>query len=170
MKYDPTQKRLIQARHAAGYRGLVPLFGKRTVPILCVSHPDVELPLTVPDGVICCGPILSATKPLAEVDPELNDWVNRGPVILIVLGSHWRMTEEYAQNVLQACHAILAARPDVRVLWKLQKFGEYDIQGDHDRLRIVSWLKADPYAILATSQVRCSINHGGSNSYHEALA
>jgi hypothetical protein len=104
------------------------------------------------------------------VDPELNDWVNRGPVILIVLGSHWRMTEEYAQNVLEACYAILAARPDVRVLWKLQKFGEYDVKVDHERLRIVSWLKADPYAVLATGQVVCSINHGGSNSYHEALA
>ena len=37
------------------------------------------------------------------------------------------------------------------------------------RVRVAEWLSADPLAILQTGHVACSVHHGGSNSFHEAL-
>ena len=37
------------------------------------------------------------------------------------------------------------------------------------RVRITEWLSADPLGILQTGHIACSVHHGGSNSFHEAL-
>lgn len=73
---------------------------------------------------------------------------------------------------MTAIRVLLARRLDVQVLWKLQKWGDVQLEGVkevEERLKIVDWLEADPIAYLETGQLACIINHGGSNSYHEAL-
>jgi len=56
----------------------------------------------------------------------------------------------------------------VQVLWKLQK-GEM-LDAVDNRLWLVSWLEADPLALLKTGNVICVVNHGGSSSLHQALS
>jgi hypothetical protein len=162
-----------KARHQAGYTGGIPLFGLRKFPVLCMSHPEVEYPMIIPDDVVCCGPILQASPPLEQVDKDLFNWISARPTVLVVLGSHIRMGKAEAQQILTALRIVLDKRRDVQVLWKLMKFGDFELDGgdvDGDRLRIMSWLQADPISVLRTGKLICSVNHGGSNSYHEALA
>jgi hypothetical protein len=67
----------------------------------------------------------------------------------------------------------LLTRPNVQVLWKLMKFGDFQLDGadvDGNRLRVTSYLQADPVSLLRTGKLICVVHHGGSNSYHEALA
>lgn len=123
---------------------------------------------------MCCGPILRDSAAVEDVDAELFAWLGRRRwTVLVVLGSLLKVDREYAVAVWDACRVLLAERKDVQVLWKLQKGGEYDIEGldgiEGDRVRVVEWLKPDPLAVLRTGRVACSVNHGGSNSYHEAL-
>ncbi|GME30646.1 Sfi1 spindle body [Neofusicoccum parvum] len=159
----------------------MPLFAPRVAPILCVSHRDADYPTTTPADVIPCGPILlPAAAPLRTVDVALAAWIERPgrATVLVVLGSHLRLDEPDARAVLAAAAALLRARPDVQVLWKLQRFTRFalpEVDGEGggvfgDRLRVVGWLEADPVAVLRTGRVVAFVNHGGSNSYHEALA
>ncbi|WVQ81034.1 hypothetical protein IAT38_003141 [Cryptococcus sp. DSM 104549] len=134
-----------------------------------------ELPAIGHERLVCCGPIVRPGKPLREVDAGLYEWVVQGPVVLIALGSNFVVKEAYAKEMLGAIKELLAKREDVRVLWKLVKYGEYEMEGvsaveTGERLRVVEWLEADPAAILGTGQVVAFVNHGGSNSYHEGLA
>jgi hypothetical protein len=53
------------------------------------------------------------------------------------------------------------------------KFGDFQLDGadvDGNRLRVTSYLQADPVSLLRTGKLICVVHHGGSNSYHEALA
>lgn len=38
-----------------------------------------------------------------------------------------------------------------------------------DQVRIVNWLKADPVSILESGHIVCSVHHGDSNTYREAI-
>ncbi|TVY67503.1 Glycosyltransferase sdnJ, partial [Lachnellula suecica] len=38
------------------------------------------------------------------------------------------------------------------------------------RVKILEWLSVDPLAVLQSGDVVCSVHHGGSNSFHEALS
>jgi hypothetical protein len=81
-------------------------------------------------------------------------------------------------------------RGKLQVLWKLKKPAKSNLfvggedystgPGSHvysllagpiqdDRLRIVDWIKPQPMAVLLTGQVVCSVNHGGANSFNEAV-
>jgi UDP:flavonoid glycosyltransferase YjiC (YdhE family) len=97
------------------------------------------------------------------------DWVTGGQTILVSLGSHLPVDKEYAQAMLQGFRLLIARRPEVRVLWKLRKYGEnFPFDSGDERIRITEWLDVDPTTILP--HVACVVNHGGSNSYHEALS
>jgi hypothetical protein len=37
------------------------------------------------------------------------------------------------------------------------------------RVKIMEWMSVDPLAVLQTGHIVCSVHHGGSNSFHEAL-
>jgi hypothetical protein len=37
------------------------------------------------------------------------------------------------------------------------------------RVKVMEWMSVDPLAVLQTGHVVCSVHHGGSNSFHEAL-
>ena len=171
--FDQRYKALRKARASAGYTGLSPWFCPRDSPVLCVSTPGTDYPGIIPPDIVCCGPILQDSALLEQVDPELYTWVSQRPTVLIVLGSLVRLSEEAAGHIYRSCQRLLEARKDVQVLWKLQKQDEYELPGlasYGDRIMIVDWLKPDPIAIMRTGSVVCIVHHGGSNSYHEALA
>ncbi|ODN96942.1 hypothetical protein I350_07917 [Cryptococcus amylolentus CBS 6273] len=175
------------ARNKAGYPGIIPLYssgGPFPTKVLCMSTPEADLPAIIPKNIICCGPILQAVPPLPDQDRELDLWLAQRPTILISLGSHLKLSHSYATNLLRAISHLLSARSDVQVLWKLVPDGSYDYEAFSqeegelgrekdkwgERLKVVRWLKAEPLAIMNTGRVICFVNHGGSNSYHEALA
>ena len=77
-------------------------------------------------------------------------------------------------------------RGKVQVLWKLKRtvlggaapyetgpgtkvYEALKNEIEADRVRIVDWVKPQPSAILQVKSVVLSINHGGANSFHDAL-
>ena len=93
-----------------------------------------------------------------------------------------------------ALKVFLDNRPDMQVLWKLKRSGGLAMRprrsGESDldacdakadglkaiekeietgRVRIEEWLSVDPVAVLQSGHIACSVHHGGSNSFHEAL-
>ncbi|WWC65399.1 uncharacterized protein I303_108017 [Kwoniella dejecticola CBS 10117] len=179
LKYDKRHIEFNKVRNAAGYEDRLPIFQKKDQlrnTFLCVSHPEVEYPGRIPRWLKLCGPILLPTPSLEETDLELYEWVMKRPTILIVLGTHYKTSKELAENMLISLKIVLEKRRDIQVLWKLQKYGTYDLEGyesdtlSDDRIKIVSWLNSDPLAVLKTGNVIAFVNHGGSNSYHEGLA
>lgn len=177
MMFSSHLKAIGAARQEAGYGagGLIPLMEPRFCPRLNVSCPPVELELICPSDVIPCGPITQRVAgSLADTDAELAAWLAERPTVLVVLGSHISLSDSRASELYGAVARLLDARPDVQVLWKLMGGGNDQTYAKAketypDRLKIVEWLDADPIAILQTGNVCCFVNHGGSNSYHEAL-
>ena len=105
--FDRRYKTLQKARAAAGYIGQTPIFRPRESPVLCVSTPGTDYPAVIPPDVVCCGPILQDSAPLEEVDPELHAWLSQRPTVLIVLGSHVRLSEEAAGHIYRSCQRLL---------------------------------------------------------------
>jgi hypothetical protein len=170
--FSPAILALNKVRNDAGYNGGIPCLASRTKPVLCMSVPELEYPMVIPPNLIPCGPILLPTRPLNKVDPELAAWIDRRPTVLIVLGSHFVQDPLHAAATLAGIKMLFSRREDVQVLWKWKNDGGWALPGadEHgDRLKIVDWMNADPTSVLRHGVI-CSVNHGGSNSYHEALA
>jgi UDP:flavonoid glycosyltransferase YjiC (YdhE family) len=138
----------------------------KTKPILTLGTPALDYPGVPVKDIIPCGPILLPAPALG--DGELAAWLAVRPTVLVSLGSHTELPEHLARIVHGALIRLLDARADLQILWKLKRFGPYDLPA-HDRVKIVDWLDVDPVAILASGQVVCSVHHGGSNSFHETL-
>jgi hypothetical protein len=172
-----------------------PLPGQK---VLVSNRPEIEFPLAViPKHLTACGPVIRPVPSVADVDPELATWLKRGPTVFISLGTHRCMTtEDEALEMAGAIHQLLEAWKQkgsgagvpgkLQVLWKLMtaNTGEtatyetgpgtrvYTLLQealDSDRVRIVDWVKPQPSAVLQAGTVVCSINHGGANSFHDAL-
>jgi len=104
------------------------------------------------------------------------------------------MAREFAAGL----KVLLDSRPDIQILWKLKTSGGLALQdnktansktdsGFHSeafekgsldaistelaagRVKVQEWLSVDPLAVLQSGHVVCSVHHGGSNSFHEAL-
>ena len=87
-------------------------------------------------------------------------------------------------NIGSALKALLdswVGDAQLQVLWKLPK---HSLDCDHvyeevlDLLRveieagvvrIQSWFKVEPLAMLQTGQIICTVHHGGANSWYEAI-
>jgi hypothetical protein len=103
-------------------------------------------------------------------------WLKQAPTILINLGSVVRFNNAEAQSMVAALLPILETTNN-QVLWKIKKRHDFDNSFlnpvrkymDSGRVRIESWIKADPAALLATGDIKLVIHHGGANSYHEAI-
>ncbi|KAK4225652.1 hypothetical protein QBC38DRAFT_482415 [Podospora fimiseda] len=169
---------------------------KRTKVLVGCSR-EVDFPLEfIPDHIIPCGSIVRAVKPVLEVDPELDAWLKKGPTVFLALGSHIELTEKEALEVAGAFRFLFDAvdakavdeiggvQGKLQVYWKLQKRevdGEYGWdkgskiwkvlarEMDSDRVRIIKWVKPEPAAVLQTGSVVCVANHGGANSYYDAI-
>jgi hypothetical protein len=146
---------------------------------------DLDFPLPfVPENVIPCGPIILSTAPASQQDPDLAIWIMRAPTVLINLGSHVDYDRASAVEMAGAIKTLLTNNTDVQVLWKFnkRKFAE----GNHidfsdefldqleeevtgGRLRLEKWLSIDPSAMLETGNIVATVNHGGANSFSEAV-
>lgn len=178
----PQVKALNEARHAHGIEGELGSFTPwaKDVPQITPSLPDADLPMNIPPDVHDCGPILVAAPPIESSDPELLDWLQKRPTVLVSLGTHFEAYAETVKEQALGLRILLDTRPDIQVLWKLkaesssEKVGQESLNSilgrdiQDGRVRIENWLKADPVAILRSGHVVCSVHHGGANSYFEA--
>ncbi|KAI0401914.1 hypothetical protein F4802DRAFT_618296 [Xylaria palmicola] len=180
--YDPQVKVINEARRA---RGLYEPLGSFTpwvkdVPHISPSLPEIDLPMSFPANVHNCGPIMLPSTPITESDPDLLAWLRKRPTVLVALGTHF---EAYAATIREQAiglRVLLDARSDIQVLWKLKTEEQSEGDGkeslktilgeeiESGRVRIESWLKPDPVAILRSGHVVCAVHHGGANSYFEA--
>ncbi|SPQ23085.1 03f8b00b-9304-4255-8b5f-6a0b5eeade64 [Thermothielavioides terrestris] len=168
--------------------------------ILVANRPEVDFPVVVPKHLTACGPVIRPVPSVADVDPELDAWLKRGPTVFISLGTHRMMPEPEALEMAEAVRQLLEAAEakqeadgadkavggiagKLQVIWKLMKptgatwgtgsgskvHGVLAQALDADQVRIVDWVKPQPSAVLLSGTVVCSVNHGGANSFHDAL-
>ena len=163
--------------------------------MLVNSRPEIDFPFDVSENLhlhrlTFCGPIVMDAPSVQAQDPELDQWLSRGPTILICLGTHFEFTEDLACEMALALRVILDREENkgldrsYRILWKMKrpKGGKaFSIEKgsrihslletaiSEDRVRIAEWLSASPLAVLKTGHVVCSIHHGGASSFNEAL-
>lgn len=165
------------------YISIVPPEGLQ---VLLASRPEIDFPFdVVPSHITGCGPIIVPSTPLREVGPELEEWLSRHPTVYINTGTHATYTESQAIEMAGAVKYLLGRDrkndKKIQVLWKLSKRGEYSIgtesnvrkalgaEFDEDQVRITEWIDPEPISILQSGHVVCSVNHGGANSFFEAL-
>lgn len=148
------------------------------VPWLSQTMPEASVPVNVvPQNVTCTGPMTLSLTTVAEQDEELARWLTRGPTVLVNLGSGFEYAEAYATTMAQAIARALQDT-DLQVLWKVKKETDYD-DGfmeplipftNNGRVRVESWLAADPPSLLESGHIIASVHHGGSGCYHEAIS
>jgi hypothetical protein len=152
-------------------------FVVKDIPVLASTIKEANFPMDFyPPYLTFCGPIAIRRTPAADQDIETVAWLKQAPTILINLGSLFAYNKERARIMANAIGIFLTGT-DVQVLWKLKKLGEYGDEVfssaqpyvDSGRLRIETWLKADPIALLETGHIVLLVHHGGANTYHEAL-
>jgi hypothetical protein len=168
------------------------------LPILVANSPDIDYPFSViPQQLTSCGPIVRAAPPIGEVDKVLATWLSRGPTIYVNLGTHHKSTPTEALEMAKAFRTVLeksdivqSAEKPLQILWKLGRTPDREgripkpdsytdewapvtdtLQAyiKQDRARITDWLVAEPKSVVESQNIVCSINHGGANSFHEAL-
>lgn len=172
---------MIKARSDHGIQGDPPIFFPydSRAWYITPSIPESDFDgFIIPKNVTSCGPILMASSPVSESDPDLASWLGKAPTVLVNLGTHYRASFSAAHEFAVALRILLQRNSKVQVLWKLKlASGDQDAvvqvldrEMATDRVRIVSWLNADPVAVLQSGSVVCWANHGGSNSFHEALS
>jgi hypothetical protein len=193
---SPTVKTFINYRKSQGLPGLPAAFDiwQKNNKYLVPAIPETDYPCHIPSNVTGCGPILLPVTPVSKADPMLQCWLERAPTILINLGTHIRMNDTMAREFAAALKILLDSNPEIQILWKLKTSGGLEMpykaksgsgfQGkgigkesldaisnevSSDRVRIVEWMLVDPLAVLQTGHIICSVHHGGSNSFHEAL-
>lgn len=154
----------------------------------------------IPSYINPVGPIVRYAQKLDDIDPSLKKWLSNGPTVYVNLGTQLQMTpSEALEMALALCDLLDAAGTSskMQILWKLKRKlhvskennsrirdgskppweGEWKaVRGalsekiEADRVRITSWVEADPCSILQSGHIVCSVHHGGANSHHEALA
>lgn len=165
--------------------GRVAIWPPEGLKVILPSNSAVDFPFShVPDHLVSCGPIVLPAKPLKEADPGLAVWVAKRPTVYINLGTHATYEEADARELAGALKMLLDAAKkngqELQVLWKLKKRGDYKGEGFsavleaigsewEENVRITDWLEAEPMSILESGSVICSVNHGGANSYFEAV-
>jgi hypothetical protein len=153
-------------------------FVHEDVPMVLATSEQIEFPISVPSQVFPVGPIFMALETVENEDPDLATWLARAPTVLIILGSHTHYDEHDATAMIRTIHMVLEGDDQVQVLWKLKlpidgspsaSAEDVDSLLSTGRVRIESWLKADPASLLETGQVVAYVNHGGANSFLESV-
>jgi UDP:flavonoid glycosyltransferase YjiC (YdhE family) len=176
----PEIKAITALRHSQGFTGPLPPHGsydtKKHYLIATAPECDFKFPF-IPANVTACGPMILPFPPLHTADPDLESWLKQRPTILFNLGSLYISTEEISVTIASALKIVLERLVDLQVLWKLnmvegsrEKAEEIlEKQIKEGRVRIETWLKAEPNALLGSGSVVVSVHHGGANSYFEAV-
>lgn len=96
---------------------------------------------------------------------------------MINMGSAFEVDEKGAVEMVKALKMLFDRVHGIQVLWKLKKrgvFGDESLSAvskefKQGRLRLETWLKADPAAIMEAGNVACMLHHGGAGSFSDAL-
>lgn len=153
-------------------------FVHEDVPMMLGTSEDIEFPISVPNQVFPVGPIFMALETAESRDPELTAWLAHAPTVLIILGSHTEYYENDATAMIYPIHRVLEGNDQVQVLWKLllpadgsPSASEEDLASLRatGRVRVESWLNADPASLLETGNVVAYVHHGGGSSYLESI-
>jgi hypothetical protein len=139
------------------------------------STPECDFPIAIPHNFVCCGPIFVPGS--LDQDPELKTWLEGKQTVLLNLGSFMKAEGKHAQELAKGVGILLNHNKSIQVLWKLKYEGElpFEVKNllqehlDSGRVRIEKWLKVEPSAVVTSGHVVCSVNHGGANSYFEAV-
>ncbi|KAJ8059324.1 hypothetical protein OCU04_012285 [Sclerotinia nivalis] len=136
---------------------------------------DLKLPY-IPENVTACGPLTFASYPLSQSDPELLEWLEKKPTVLINFGSHVNGSVDFNRNLATAVRILLSHNPSIQVLWKLKPTPsgadpaiEEILAPIAAQVKLVKWLKAEPISILRSGHIIASVHHGGANSYFESI-
>jgi len=181
MVTSPEISKLIKYRNAHGLPGRLPMEKApvRAVHIICPGVHEIDFPLVVPKNLGLYGPIVLDTNPIEIVDPELNQWLNRGETVVMSMGTHFNFSEPQVKAVIDGFLGAVNHDSNIQILWKLpNKSGFENMIGealkdlkDKDRFRIVDWFQADPASIMKHPNVVAYVHRGRANSYYEcALA
>ena len=135
---------------------------------------DLDFPFKKPTNLRLYGPIVLDGVPVRDLDPQLADWLDAGPTVLMSMGTHFTYIEAQVRAVLRGFLTVLD--PKTRFLWKLPHCSAFnDIidellpgAGDKERFTIVDWIPVDPFSIMTHRNVMTLVHHGGANSYFEA--
>ncbi|KAM3446730.1 hypothetical protein MY3296_009399 [Beauveria thailandica] len=155
--------------------------------IFLPSNPTIDFPFSkIPEHIVSCGPIVRSTAAIEEADPRLAAWLRRRPTVYINLGTHVAYQKDTNMHLAGAIKCLLDAatqqKQHLQVLWKVNRgktdeepvhsdlYKEAGVVTDDERLLIVDWLLAEPTSILQSGSVVCSVNHGGANTYFEAVS
>lgn len=168
-------KELTKARNKRGIPGSLSTSFAEWYPDvanLVPSTPDTDFPMYIPPNLKCCGPIIPSFEPLCTTHPELAAWLGARPTVVINMGSHVTHAAQQATEMLTAIWVCLEKHPETQVLWKLQSDSFPAVPTSiASRVRIMPWLPSSPVAILtAAPSIVAYVHHGGSNSFHEAVA
>ncbi|KAJ5701168.1 hypothetical protein N7488_008716 [Penicillium malachiteum] len=180
----------LTAETGAALRTPLDLFRNRPpgMKILVGSQPEIDFPLVVTDDIYPCGPIYLSISSVQKRDPDLAAWLGKAPTINVNLRSLARLSEPRAVELAMALAVVLETLqgntelPQYQVMWKIMKPEDYPLSGpdskitgvlgkwmEADVVRIVEWFDADPWSILKSGNIACSVHNGGANSYHEAV-
>ena len=173
-------KPLLTARKQLGLTIQIPVFKRYRPDIeyIIPALPELDYPYSIPSNMTCCGPIVRAFPPLAEIDCQLAKWLSNGPTVLINLGSHFESEAEDAVKIVKGMRVVLARHATIQFLWKLgttnnaldEKVSQIiGTEIDSGRVKVERWLKAEPLAILQTGDIVAFVHHGGANSFYEAV-
>ncbi|KAL2064290.1 hypothetical protein VTL71DRAFT_4784 [Oculimacula yallundae] len=176
----PHIKVLNATRRAHGIHGLLAAFEPYVKDVLhiCPTLPEIDLPVKFPVNVHNVGPIVLPEQQLSESNPELLIWLQKGPTVLLNLGTHQEGNADQARGQAMGLRILLNARPDVQVLWKFRAAPKSDASEEIEALlgaeirqgnvRVVNWLDSEPLSILQSGCIKVAVHHGGANSWFEA--
>jgi len=175
---SPEISELVKYRNARGLPGWLPVgtAPTRAPHIICPGVPELDFPLVMPKNLGLYGPIVLDTNTVEIVDPELNQWLNRGETVIMCMGTHFSYSESQAKAVIDGFLGAVDHGSNIQFLWKLRNKSRFENfinealknPRDKERVRIVNWFDADPTSIMNHPNVVAYIHHGGANSYYEA--
>ena len=167
---------LVKYRNSHGIFGRLPheVPLRKAVEVISPCIVDLDFPFEKPNNLGLYGPIVLDGVSVRDLDPQLSDWLDAGPTVLMSMGTHFTYTRPQVKAVLQGFLAALD--PNTRVLWKLPRHSSFnDIIDellprieDKGRLMIVDWIPVDQFSIMTHKNVMALVHHGGANSYYEA--
>jgi hypothetical protein len=122
---SPKVKGFMKRRRSHNLPAIPPAFDvwKERNHYLVPSIPETDFPCNITSNVTLCGPILPPILPVADVDPELQTWLDRGPTVLIDLGSHIRVDSFMVKEFSVGLKVLLDRQPKMQILWELKTSG-----------------------------------------------
>ena len=150
----------------------------------CQSLPQVDFSYDfIPPNIICCGPILRLSESLSDCDAELKSWIKRRRTIVINLGAMVSFTQQSGSKIAAAIRILLRHDPkQVQILWKVMSTPHIEpaetflpetvlaAEMEAGSVKIVSWIPVELVTLLREQSIVAVVNHGGSSSWHDAIA